>query len=396
MQSLLLNRQRFNDYLSKATPGDEAKHIEQILQSLENTIAQGKRQPATVHVTTDKSITDSSYNHINNVITIPYHPGAHGIYYYSNLKHEDRHADQTYGPRDSVEKTLLEISRAIYPPNERIAKHNGDPSSEYLYNYGELDARCAEIQAFNDAFESRIKATPPDCNIIEKDEMLKVMKDTWSTLHLQQSQFELYLTRLQNIQSVLRNDLDADIMPCGIPRAVLFLATTAPALYKEKFHELQDAIKDFRTNMQALERWTAPEFRQQTQEAETRKMQEYREQEHQKVLQLVKDSGAHYDEFPPSNVETEVTQLASDKLLQWYLAAHKDEANSLYIVHIDVGGDATEHTYIAHRVLPPSTPPIPPMDKGAVEPEIAEEMETNESETILIDLSEDELDVDVL
>ena len=61
MQSLWLNRQRFNDYLSKATPGDEAKHIEQILQSLENTITQGKRQPAIVHVTTDKSITDSSY-----------------------------------------------------------------------------------------------------------------------------------------------------------------------------------------------------------------------------------------------------------------------------------------------------------------------------------------------
>lgn len=148
--------------------------------------------------------------------------------------------------------------------------------------------------------------------------------------------------------------------------------------------------------MQALERWTAPEFRQQTQEAETRKMQEYREQEHQKVLQMVKDSGAHYDEFPPSNVETEVTQLASDKLLQWYLAAHKDEADSLYIVHIDVGGDTAEHTYIAHRVLPPSTPPISPLDKGEAAPEMSEETDIIPSEPILTDLTEDELDIDVL
>lgn len=345
----LLNRSKFNDYLSSVSGADDkAMKIQQLLQTLENELAGNIRTPATVHVVTDNTVKNAVYDHRTNTIIIPYKANTHGLYYYSSLKHEDAHADQTHGQRDSVEKMLLNVSRAIYP--QLVDDGRGNPTNVYLYNYGELDAKCAEIKAINDAFTARIKAVPPDCNIIEKDEILKVMQDIWPILSRQQSNFVLRLVQLQNIASVLTGDSDPSIMPCKSAEAIRFLATTAPALYKAKLEELQEATKTFHANMQALRTWTLPQNRQMTQEAERSAMEWYVEQEHQKVLQCVKSSGAHYDEFPPQDAHVEVTQLASDRLLQWYLDAHHEEAEALYIVHVDV--NAKEHSYIAHRILP--------------------------------------------
>ena len=390
MQTVLLNQAQYRDYLARAsTVEEEMQHIENLLQNIENKLAHGSRIAATIQVLKKPGLSDASYNHSTNIIVIPYKPGVHGLYYFSNLCHEDRHADQTHGQRDAAEKMLLEISRAIYPPNERIAKGNDEPTNEYLYNYGEMDARCAEIQALNEAFTSRIKAVPPDCNIIEKDEMLKVMRETWSILRLQQSRFSLRVTQLQNIQSVLTKDFDDKIMPCSIPQAIAFLVITAPALYNAKFNELQTVIRDFRTNMQALERWTSPEFRGQTQEAERAAIDRYSAQEHQKVLQYLKNSGAHYDEFPPQDVNVEVTQLDNDRLLQWYLDAHHGETDMLYIVHIDV--NSGEHAYIAHRVLLDNiTPEEPLVEQAALTPDMTIE------EPIIPTAEYNEIDVDCL
>lgn len=349
MCELLLHYSKFTGHLATCTNTEEKiAKIQALLQDIENQQAGTSRTPATVEIANDDQHLDASYNHDDNIITIPYKSSVHGMYYYSSLRHEDAHADQTHGQRDPIEKMLLDISRAIYP--QHVDDGRGNPVNEYLYNYGELDAKCAEIKAINDAFTARIKATPPDCNIIEKDEILKVMQDVWSVLSMQQSNFMLRLVQLKNIASVLTGDSDATIMPCKSTEAVWLLTTKAPALYQTKLAELQEATKTFHTNMQALKTWTLPQNRQMTQDAERSAMERYVEQEHQKVLQYVKSSGAHYDEFPPPNSNVDVTQLANDRILQWYIDAHQEEAESLYIVHVDVNPE--EHSYIAHRVLP--------------------------------------------
>lgn len=388
MREVLLNRSKFNDYLSTvSTANDKAMKIQSLLQTLENELAGNIRTPAIVHVVTDNTVKDAAYDHRKNTITIPYKPGVHGLYYYGSLKHEDTHAEQTYGQRDTSEKMLLDVSRAIYP--QQVDDGHGNPTNEYLYNYGELDAKCAEVKAINDAFAARVKAVPPDCNLIEKDEMLKVMQDIWFVLSRQQSNFTSRLVQLQNMAYVLNGDNDPEIMPCNTPAAIRFLVTTAPALYKEKLEELQEATKTFSANMKALKTWTLPQNRQMTQEAEYAAMDRYNAQEHQKVLQYLKTSGAHYDEFPPQDAHVEVTQLDNDRLLQWYLDAHHEEAEMLYIVHVDV--HSKEHSYIVHRVLPDDMAPKEPLvEPAALVPDMPIE------EPIIPTAEYNEIDVDCL
>lgn len=221
--------------------------------------------------------------------------------------------------------------------------------------------------------------------------MLKVMQDIWSVLYKQQSQFSLYLVRLKNITSIIAKDYDEDVMPCKTTEAVYFLTTKAPELYQAKFDELQAAIQKFRANMQALEKWTSPEYRDKTKNAEQKAMKNYLEQEHQNTIQFVRASGVHYNQFPPANAQTEMLTIKGDMPLCQYIATHQQEEASLYIVHIELSPQ--EHVYDIHRVLPENVSP-----KNIPESKEDEQMlHSNFDEcTQITEQYNDEMDVDCL
>lgn len=120
---------------------------------------------------------DAIHNHEAHYILLPYKPEYAGVDYYVFWRHEAEHALQTdvrlHGV-ESVEKTMLQVSRFLYPAD--IEDDQGRAKPEYLYNYTELKARTAEACALREALQERYDSKPPDFRYTEKKAYLEAIQ----------------------------------------------------------------------------------------------------------------------------------------------------------------------------------------------------------------------------
>lgn len=193
-------------------------------------------------IVVSQDLQNGSYDHDENIISLPYRQHFTGLDYYIMWRHEAEHAHQQ-AIRDSEpteEQTLLNISRLLYPSN--IYDSYGAPAPEYLYNYMELRARTAEAIALREALEERYNATPRDFWYKEKRAYLDTLKRFLENTALQHDikQCRQYCNS-QNIAILRTKDTNNELRGLSRLKALMFWNTTGRNSVMQAFREFQKA-----------------------------------------------------------------------------------------------------------------------------------------------------------